>query len=190
VITRTYGRSDAMSGKTEQFIKGVRKSPVFTSLVALEAGTGWPYPVRKGGRVYVTVPFFGCPRVADQKATPLYPPFATITAAWSNGLVVEYSNLRFRNPWPEGNWEDQVGTFPHDAISRMTVGEYKAKRAELLGLYDEMFDTLQSGGEFSDDWTSRFEQLLRTLMEPSLEPYYRAIAPKFFDRFLPASVTA
>ena len=69
-----------MPSKTEEFIKSIRKTPVFTSLVALEAGTGWPFPVRKGGRVYVTLPFFGCPRTASQRETPLYPPFATITA--------------------------------------------------------------------------------------------------------------
>ena len=179
-----------MPSKTEDFIKSIRKHPVFTSLVALEAGTGWPYPVRKGGKVYVTLPFFGCPRTANQKETPLYPPFATITAGWNTGLVVEYENLRFRNPWPEGRWDEQVGTFPHPAVAGLTVGDYKAKRAELFAMYDELFDTLEAGGEFADGWIGRFEALLRLLVEPSLEPYYRALAPKFFDRFLPAAVAA
>jgi hypothetical protein len=179
-----------MPGKTEAFIKTIRRSPVFTSLVALEAGTGWPFPVRKGGKVYVTLPFFGCPRVASQKETPLYPPFASITAAWQTGLIVEYVNLRFRNPWPEAPWDQQVGAFPHRGIAKMTVADYKATRQELLGMYDELFDTLEAGGEFAPEWTSRFESLLRRLMEPSLEPYYRALAPKFFDRFMPVGVAA
>lgn len=179
-----------MPGRTEKLITDIRKSPVFTELVALEAGTGWPYPVRKDGKVFVTIPFFGCPRIADRKETPLFPPFATITASWTNGLIVEYQNLRFRNPWPEGNWEEQVGTFPHTAIQGLTVNDYKAKRSELFALYDEMFETLSQGRSFDAEWTARFEGLLRLLMEPTLEPYYRALAPKFFDRFLPVAVTA
>ncbi len=179
-----------MSSKTEEFIKTIRKSPVFTSLVALEAGTGWPFPVRKNGKVYVTLPFFGCPRTASQKETPLYPPFATITSAWPTGLVVEYANLRFRNPLPDATWDEQVGTFPHPGIAKMTVGEYKEKRRELFSMYDDLFAALETNGEFTDEWASRFESLLRLLMEPSLEPYYRALAPKFFDRFLPAAVAA
>ena len=178
------------TSKTREFVGKIRKSPVFTSLVALEACTGWPFPVRKNGRVYVSIPFFGCPRTAGQKENPLYPPFAVITAQWSNGLVVEYLNLRFRNPWPEGKWDEQVGTFPHAAVAGLSVSEYTAKREELFAMYDELFDTLEKGGEFNEDWTTRFESLLRLLLEPSLEPYYRALAPKFFDRFLPVAVSA
>lgn len=179
-----------MSGKTEQLIKTIRRSPVFTTLVPAEAGTGWPFPVRKGKAVFVTVPFFGCPRVPGQKQTPLYPPLATITADWSNSVIVEYASLRFKNPNPDLNWDDQVGTFPHEAITKMTIGQYKEKRAELFSLYSEMFEKLASGGEFTPDFATRFSAALRLLLEPSLEPYYRALAPKFFDRFLPVAATA
>ena len=53
-----------------------------------------------------------------------------------------------------------------------------------------LINPTETGGEFTDEWTARFESLLRLLMEPSLEPYYRALAPKFFNRFLPAAVSA
>jgi hypothetical protein len=66
----------------------------------------------------------------------------------------------------------------------MTLGEYKEKRSELLAMYDEMFKTLASDANFSDEWITRFSVLLRTLIEPPLEPYYRVLGAKFCDRFL------
>ena len=112
------------------------------------------------------------------------------TSSRSNRVPVEYQNLRFRNPWPEGDWTARVGTFPHPAVAQMKVSEYRRKREELYAMYDEMFEKLAGGGEFSAEWTARFTELLRLLVEPSLEPYYRALGPKFFDRFLPAAVAA
>ena len=169
--------------KTEQLMKTIRKTPIFRQLIPQEAGVGWPIPLRKGGKVYVTLPFFGFSPTAQKGRTKLFPPFATITLDWSNQVPVEYINLRFRNPAPELSWEGEVGTFPHPSIEKMTVEQYQQKRRELLEMYDQMFEMLSQNSSFSPEWCERFGQQLRTLMEPSLEPYYHALNPKFFDRF-------
>lgn len=174
-----------MSSKTEHLMHAIRRTPLFRQLVPQEAGVGWPIPLRKEGHVYVTLPCFGYAYARDKHETTLFPPLATITVAWSNGLPVEYVNLRFRNPWPEGPWEGAVGTFPHEAVARMKVEQYKAKRSELLAMYDELFDKLAQGSAFPTEWTEQFRTVLRTLMEPALEPYYRVLGARFFDRFLP-----
>jgi hypothetical protein len=176
---------------TEQVMENIRKMPVFRQLVPQEAGIGWPIPLRKEqngvSKVYVTFPFFGKASKAEAGNTALFPPFATLTLDWAAQIPVEYVSLRFSNPWPEGQWEEQAGSFPHAAIAQMTVEEYRAKRGELLVLYDEMFSKLGQKESFPAEWKARFSSLLRLLMEPSLEPYYRALAPKFFDRFLATS---
>ena len=172
-----------MDSKTKRLMEVLHKTPMFRQLVPQEAGMGWPIPIRKQGKVYAILPCFSY--IPSEKGkTVLYPPFATITVAWSNGLPVEYVNLRFQNPWPEGDWERQVGTFPHAAVAGLTVSQYQEKRHALLSMYDEMFAMLAQGSAFPPEWTARFGHLLRALMEPSLEPYYRALRPKFFNRFL------
>ena len=170
--------------KTKELLKEIRKTPIFRQLVPQEAGIGWPIPLRKNDKVFITLPFFGYSVIAEKGKTDLFPPFATVTLTWSSKTFVEYVNLRFRNPWPEGKWEEQVGIFPHPAIAHLPVREYKDKRDELLSMYDEMFDMLSNNSPIHPDWSSKFSQLLRLLMEPSLEPYYRALSPKFFSRFL------
>ena len=170
--------------KTEQLMKDIRKTPLFRQLIPQEAGVGWPIPLRKGGKVYVTLPFFGFAPTDQKGVTKLFPPFATITLDWSNQVPVEYVNLRFRNPAPELNWEGEVGTFPHPAVNQITVGQYQERRRELLGMYDEMLDNLSQNHPFTPEWNQQFSDNLRLLIEPALEPYYRVLGEKFFQRFL------
>jgi hypothetical protein len=107
-----------------------------------------------------------------------------MTLSWPQGVVVEYVNLRFRNPHADMPWEGQVGTFPHEAVAHLKKSEYLQKRSELLTLYDEMLVKLAQREAFAPEWEARFKELLRLLIEPPLEPYYRALAPKFFSHFL------
>jgi hypothetical protein len=172
----------------EALMNDVRKMPLFRQVIPMEAGVGWPVPRQPGGeqsKVYVTLPFFGFSQTKAPGQTSLTPPFATMTLDWATQVPVEFVNLRFHNPWPEGQWEGQVGVFPHAAVAGLTVGEYKARRSELLGMYDHMMATLAANRALTPEWSAEFSALLRTLMEPGLEPYYRAIGPKFFGHFLP-----
>jgi hypothetical protein len=172
-------------GRTEQLIKAIRKTPIFRQNIPMEAPIALPIPLRKEGKLYLILPCYGALAKVNGEI-PLYPPFATITVDWSTQTPVEYINLRLSNPAPELQWEEQVGTFPHDAIKNMKVKEYLKIRRELLGMYDEMFENLSAGNSFSQEWTERFRELLRILIEPSLEPYYRVLGSKFFGHFLDA----
>ncbi|MEA2174713.1 MAG: hypothetical protein QOD00_2305 [Blastocatellia bacterium] len=179
-----------MESKTGHMMKEIRKTPIFRQLIPQEAGVGWPIPLMKDGKVYVKLSFYGFAQSKERKETILYPPFAIVTLSWPNQVPVEYLNLRFRNPWPEGDWESQAGLFPHAAVAQMTVGQYEELREQLLTMYDEMFETLSCGEKTSAEWDARFGQRLRTLLEPSLEPYYRALGPKFFQHFLTRAAVA
>ncbi|WP_013324394.1 hypothetical protein [Gloeothece verrucosa] len=182
LINKASRHSEPITCKTEQILKDIRKTPIFCQLIPQEAGIGYPIPLRKEGKVYIILPFFGIAQ-APEKETKIFPPFATITLNWFNQVPVEYVNLRFRNPAPELNWEEEVGTFPHPAIQPLTIEQYKEHRRELFAMYDEMFDNLAQGTSFSPDWCELFSQQLRLLIEPSLVPYYRALGQKFFDKF-------
>jgi hypothetical protein len=169
-----------------QLINDLRSKSIFRQFIPQEAGIGWPIPLRQNEQIYVTFIFFGMSYQPDTQQNMLFPPFATLTLNWANQHLVKYVDLYFENPWPEGNWQDSAGTFPHAAVANLSVGEYEEKRQELFSMYDEMLEILRQGTSFSPEWTSAFQENLRLLMEPELEPFYRALAPKFFGHFLTA----
>jgi hypothetical protein len=168
--------------KTEKLLQDVRKMPLFRQLIPLEAAVGWPIPLQQQGKVYVILPFYSY--FPQKGQSPLFPPFATLTLNWANLVPVEYVNLGFRNPAPDLKWEGQIGTFPHPAIAQMTRGQYLEKRRELLAMYDELLENLSQNNPLSPEWCTRFSKLLRLLIEPALEPYYRVLGEQFLARFL------
>ncbi|OLE96333.1 MAG: hypothetical protein AUG75_21730 [Cyanobacteria bacterium 13_1_20CM_4_61_6] len=171
--------------KMAMLMDDIRKTPIFRQLIPQEAGIGWPIPLRRNEQVFVTLPFFCFSYKPQNKETTLYPPFATITLNWSSQVPVEYVNLRFRNPWPEGDWQKPAGIFPHLAVAKLSVKQYQDVRNELLSMYDVLLDALSRNEVLAPEWKTAFSLLLRTLVEPSLEQYYRALGQKFFATFLP-----
>jgi hypothetical protein len=176
-----------MTSRTEQLTLDIRRTPLFRQLVPQEAGVGWPIPFRKQGKVYVSLLFFGYGPARDSAGTAIFPPLAMITVDWATWRPVEYLDLRFRHPWSDDQSTGQVGVFPHQAAAGVSVDDYKRLRGELFASYDELLEFLSAGKPFPAEFTEDFERSLRLLMEPSLEPYYRALSPGFFGRFLPTT---
>jgi hypothetical protein len=168
--------------RTGALLRGIRRMPLFQQCVPMESGMGWMLPWRKDGRVFGTVPFFGMPPSREGGGVPLFPPFATLTLEWANARVVGFRNLAVDGLWPEAR--EPVGRFPHAAVAQLRRSEYLALRAELFAHYDALCQMLASGGALDPAWSARFSELLRQLMEPALEPYYRQLAPNFVGRFL------
>lgn len=178
--------SDATT-RTGRLRDDLRAQPLFRQLVPMEAGIGYPIPVRlQPGRtapteVFARFPLFGMARTPEG-GTAFHPPFATLTVSWRSATTVEYVDLAFSRPWPIDPSAPPVGGFPHEAVADATVEEYLADEERLFALYDGLFEALEAQVRFGD--ADRFALLLRRLTHPGLEPYLRLLAPRFYDRFL------
>lgn len=158
----------------------IRKHPVFRSLVPMEAGVGWPVPIRRNGSVYLCIPFFGLQPAKDGNPILIYPPFATITLSWPNLVVVEYVNLRWKKIWSEKELSIPAGKFPHPTVAGLKLAEYNEMHGRLMWHYENMLNA-----KIDEAGLKEFKQLLAQMMEPALLPYYRKLFTKFYDHFLP-----
>ncbi|MVO88062.1 hypothetical protein GPA10_25720 [Streptomyces sp. p1417] len=175
--------------RSEALCREFRRTRAFRQLVPMEAGIGWPLPVpvvQDGApQVYVRLPLFAL-RPDPAGGADLFPPFATAALNWSTRRLVEYTDLRFKEPHrSRTEWSRPVGRFPHPAVAGLTNAAYRDMRSRLFHLYDELFDGLARGREPGSTWSGEFSGLLSQLVEPSLTPYYRQLAPKFLRRHLP-----
>ncbi|MCX4671958.1 hypothetical protein OG453_35670 [Streptomyces sp. NBC_01381] len=185
----THATDDLESPRSEALCREFRRSRAFRQLVPMEAGIGWPLPVPvvQDGvpQVYARLPLFAL-RSDPAGGADIFPPFATAALNWSTQRLVEYSDLRFKEPHrPRAEWARPIGRFPHPAVAGLTTEAYRDLRSRLFHLYDELFDGLARGRLPGSEWSGQFSNLLNLLMEPSLLPYYRQLAPKFLRRHLP-----
>jgi len=164
----------------ENVLAKIREHPVFRSLVPMEAGIGWPVPIRRNGHVYLCIPAFGLQQAMGDQPVLIYPPFATITVSWPNSVVMEYVNLRWKNLWNEDEFAKPAGTFPHPEIAGLQLAQYSEMRTQLLNYYDSMLNATMDETDEND-----FRNLLCKMMEPSLLPYYRILFPKYYGYFIP-----
>jgi hypothetical protein len=171
---------DRSRSRTGALLQEVRRQPLFRQLVPMEAGIGWPIPVRRKPRVYLRLPLFGLHR--EDGRTLLSPPFATVTVDTDTGRPAEYQDLRFTRPWDPAGQPPSVGEFPHDAVRAMSTGDYAKARERLLECYDGLVASLVDDSPFVE--LEEFAELLGRLVEPSLLPYFRALGPRFYERFL------
>ncbi|WP_406733250.1 hypothetical protein [Streptomyces sp. NBC_01794] len=175
--------------RSEALAKTLRGSRTFRELAPMESGIGWPVPIpvfQDGEpRVYARLPLFVL-RPDPAGGADLFPPFATATLDWSTGRLVEYTDLRFKEPHrSREEWSHPVGHFPHSAVAGLSTAGYRALRTQLFDLYDELFSELSHGRQFSGDGAAEFRGLLGRLLEPCLLPHYRRLAPKFLQQYLP-----
>lgn len=168
-------------------IQSFRKSGLFQELIPMEAGIGWPMPLRRAGAVYLKLILFGQANSEEKGKVALFAPFGLVILGWNNFKVVSYTNFNYENPWPERPISGQVGIFPHPQISHLTVGEYKEQRQILYSQFDHLFEALATGVTRSETDDETLRDLFSKMVEPSLLPYYRALAPKFIDRFYRAT---
>ncbi len=170
------------SSRTERlFHEVVRKSGAIGRFPA-DVAAGWPLPLTHDERVRVAFPLFrALPRPSG--GTTLTPPLAALVLDWETGELVDELEL---GPAETGaRVGEPVGISPHEAIKGLAPQRYAAMRSELYMLYDAFFAAMSASGslaEFAGE--QRMRELLGQLLEPSLLPTYRYLAPGFVQRLI------
>lgn len=171
------------TSEMKQLIAKVKKSAVVRNLIPMELGTALPLLSIRNNQLCVTLPFFRAMTQPEDK-TLLYPFVYTITAAWPNGNIIEFKNLRFEKAYKNVEFSKPVGTFRHEAIKHLNKARYKEMKDELFLLYDELIINICSNEPENEALEMDLKALLALLVEPSLKPFYEATDKKFYHKFM------
>jgi hypothetical protein len=180
----TANEAQSATSITQRLSQHIRKSAAGRAVVPMEATTGLPVPYRHGGRIYAIFPYFVTAATDKKEEVAIFAPVLTLTVDWQTSRLVEFVDCRYRSQWEGVDYTRPIGTFPHPAVAGMTRDEYAARRQRLLRLYDDIFNAADTGTEPDEKVLSEFSQLFKVILEPSLQPFYRALAPRFCEQFL------
>lgn len=175
----------------------MRTWPLVAHLVPMEAALSLALPrMRPAGSAVCLMVYGTTPIPPPGVGATLYPPLALITIDWRTvhadgpgGRVVEYVDLRWTRPVPGVDPHAAVGTHPHPELTRTypEASQQASAHRELDGLIEARLDALGTGAQPGPEHEGRVAELLRILMEPGLEPWYRAVAPRFVAHHLGGS---
>lgn len=171
-----------MENKTmKSFIEMIRKSNTAKALIPMEFVSGLPILGIRRGEICVTIPYY-LVKIQSEDKTLIYPLAYSITALWSNGMVVDYKNFNFVPAMKKLDFMRPVGTFRHEAVKHLNKEQFMELKGELLGCYDEYIACILEKRPFEK--TDRMKELLNLIMEPSQKPMYLILGKKFFEEFL------
>lgn len=175
--------------RVEFLIDAARRSGLGREVIPIEAIAGWPHLILRGKpekKVVLSIPFMTSWGVSVGN-TMLFAPTHVFQLEWETGKLVRYFRPESEELWSAELLESPIATFPHESLRAMTVSDYRALRQEAYEGYAQVAKAMASGGHISKTGVERFREVMRQLVEPSMEPFYRKMGPIFFDRFLPKS---
>jgi hypothetical protein len=143
---------------------------------------GLPIISKKGDKVLLKVPFLKYKVTGVVDKTLVFPVKYVLTYSLPDMKPVGFEDLEYNSAFRKLEFDKPIGYFRHEAIKSWSKKTYKAKKEELMGLYDKLATALVENGAFSEE--ESFKALLKTVIEPSVMPIYKALDGKFYDKYL------
>lgn len=165
-----------------EYMNQVKSSNAAREMIPMGINAGWPAISIRNQRICVTIPYFKTGRLEPNDKTPIYPIRYCLTTVWPYTRIVEFVDLKFNKDFSNYDFDQQIGTFRHEALQSIGKKEYTQMRDELLACYDEIIACVVEKRPFKQQ--TRMAELLQVLVEPSLKPMYMSINKSFYTKFL------
>ncbi len=163
---------------TARTIKRFMKSSMRIELTPLNSAPSLPVPIIVKRKPYLIFLFFIAKRLSRDERMKIYRPRSKFVVQFKTGKTVVYEDYSYKDDFPEQDWKSSIGEFPHEAISGLTLEQYKKKRGELVDLYDEAISAMLSSRH--SDMKKEFIETFNLLCEPALFSFMKKLGTDFF----------
>ena len=169
----------------EQLLDDLKTSDFYLNCrIPMIYSAGFPVLRILNGCLCVTIPFLRYQVTGETDKTLIYPIRYGITLELPTLKVVAFEDYEYRREFGSVEFDRPVGLFRHEAIRHLDRRQYKEAYHQLMICYDTLISALLSGTEVSRQEHEEMSRLMQMLMEPSVMPMYRVLAPDFYDRYL------
>ena len=170
---------------TEALIKKLKTNAfILNSSMPMGYVPGLPILCILNGNLCMKVPFLKYKVTGEVDKTFVYPIRYVATVIIPEGQVVAFEDLSLHDAFAKVVFSNPVGTFRHEAIKGYDKPAYNHLRSTLYEEYDKIIASLTHGDAYSPNDEMTFKNLLNTIMEPSLRPFYRAIDSIFANKYI------
>ncbi len=170
---------------TKELLKQVRVSDFVRNCpIPMGYTAGYPLLSMQNGVICMTIPYVRYQITGQVDKTLVYPIRCAVTVTVPGGMPVGFQDLRVDRRFQKVSFDKPVGLFRHEAIRGLTKQEFAQKRDELYECYDQVLCAMLQGQAYSQQEGEKLSQLLKTLVEPSLMPVYKALEPAFYEKFM------
>ena len=169
-----------------ELARQVAAHPARQALVPLECNLSWWVPIVRpsDGRLFLTAFFYTLVGLRGEPKRVTRPVF-TVAVDAANGQLVELTNCAYRDFAAAVSDQAYVGVIEPGAGPAGTLDELAQRRAAVYAELDAVFPVaFTAPAELSPEQRAaaqRLQQSLVAMVEPFLQPFYRAMNPAFFE---------
>lgn len=167
----------------QDFLKKINTNSVVRENIPMGLGMGFPVLNITGDRLLVSV-FYYRSILRPQDQTLLMPPEYTLTVDYPSGKLISFENLRLDARYAKVNFDKPAGTFRHEAIRHLDREGYRKAKEDLYEALNRLVAYLGEEGDFTQQEEEQLSQLYGSMTEPGLHPFYRALSPQFYTRYI------
>ena len=170
---------------TEELIHNLKNNTfILHSNMPMGYVPGLPILCILNGNLCMKVPFLKYKVTGEVDQTFVYPIKYVATITLTESIIVGFEDLSFRTEYAKVDFSNPIGKFRHEAIKHLDKRSYKNLRSELYAEYDKIINSLTNGDLYETKDEIRFKSLFNTLLEPSLQSFYKALDIDFTNKYL------
>lgn len=174
-----------MTNNLKDIIKNFKVETFYlSSNIPMEYTIGLPILRIRNERLCLLLPFLKYKITGTVDKTLVYPIKYVFEVTLPDMKCVGYQDLSVDPKYCRVDFAKPIGFFRHEAIKNYSQSEYNELRDKLFAMYDKMIASLLEGTEYTEEDDKKFEELLKTMIEPSLKPIYKALDEDFFYKYL------
>ncbi len=165
-------------------IERFKKNSLTFRLVPLGSISSLPIPLNMRGRILLAFLFYTGQRLGKEERIKIFRPNSKIVIDYPRAKIIYYRDYflldEFQKEFKDKQWDEPIGTFPHNKIESLTLKQYNEKREILLSQYDEAIHLYLNNRDdisFKNDFRNHF----CNLCPPCLFPFMRKVGKKFFE---------
>lgn len=167
-----------------KFFHTLKRRPEIQALIPMGYNPGIPALSVRAGNLCIEVPYVRYKVTGEKDRTLVYPIRFVATYLVPEFTMISFCDLAYTPEGEDTDYDVAVGHFRHHAIASLSHSDYEQLREATLSSISHL--SMKLLGE--DPGTPRLEPELRhqlqTIVEPSLYPFYKSIAPEFFNKYI------
>lgn len=154
------------------------------ALIPMSYTPGIPFLSVRRDELCISVPFLRYKITGEKDRTMVYPVRYVATYLIPENIMVQFVDLAYTPLADKIDFNKPVGYFRHRAIADLDREGYNALRRDTLDALNALAaEMLGEAGE-EPDTDNRLHGLMSRIVEPSLYPIYKLLAPSFFKKYI------
>lgn len=154
------------------------------AIVPMDYSPGMPVLTSRQDELCVEIPFLRYKVTGEKDRTLVYPVRYIAVYVIPEMQLISFEDLAYTEMSQSVDFNKPIGFFRHQSIINLTRKEYNDLRKRTLFGLDELANSLLGGTDFDLDKEKRLIADMSRIVEPSLYPLYKSIAPNFYNKYI------